>query len=117
MRHTKMKRFAALFFMLIMVSIGCCGYNSYITSNNPNTPVANNPNNPNNPPNPNNPNNPPNPTNPNNPNNPPNLVNENTVQVYITFYGFNDNDNGSGKFSTNAISYPKIDGNPTNPNF
>ena len=93
--------------MLIMFSIGCCGYNSYITSNNPNTPVANNPNNPNNP---------PNPANPNNPNNPPNPVNENTVQVYITFYGFNDNDNGSGKFSTNVIAYPKSDGNPTDHN-
>src|SRR5260370_34923357 len=91
-----MNRFFFVFLMLIVAFIACCGYNSYIISKNTNTP-----------------NNPANSANSSNPASSANPADLKTVQSYITFYGFNDNDNGSGKFSTNVIAYPKKDGNPT----
>ena len=40
-------------------------------------------------------------------------ANSHTIQMYVTSYGFNDNDNGAGQFSTSVIAYPKKEGNPT----
>lgn len=38
---------------------------------------------------------------------------DNSIYVSMTSFGFNDNDNGCGQYSTSTIAYPQNGGNPT----
>jgi hypothetical protein len=38
---------------------------------------------------------------------------DDSIYVSITSFGFNDNDNGCGQYSTSTIAYPQNGGNPT----
>lgn len=122
----KMKTFSSLFLMLLMSVIACIGYNSYIMSKTPNAFIVNNTGNtgtPNttgdtgNASNTGTPNTTGNAGTPNTTGNPINPgPNSQTIQMYVTSYGFNDNDNGAGQYSTGVIAYPKSEGNPTHHN-
>jgi hypothetical protein len=111
-----MKNFSFLLLMLLMSAFACIGYNSYIMSKTQNittignTGVTGNTGDTGTPDN-TTPGNPANAGTPSNPVNPG--ANSQTIQMYVTSYGFNDNDNGAGQYSTGVIAYPKKEGNPT----
>jgi len=97
-----MKKFSALFLMLLISSFACCGYNSFITSKNQDTAIVGDTGTPSNS------------GTPSGPGNPG--ANSQTSKMTVTFYGFTDNDDGNGKFTTSVIAYPKKDGFPTHHN-
>src|SRR2546429_1346749 len=118
-----MKNFSASLLMLLMCLLACFGYNSYIISTTSNTSIVGSSGTPGDSGTSGNPSIPQvpgdsgtsgNPGIPQAPGNPG--ANSQTIKMYVTSYGFNDNDNGAGQFSTGVIAYPKKEGNPTHHN-